>query len=252
MADAWKDLLTEAHESATDPHPQYQLAVDLSWKKSVRVAATTNTTRSGPQTVDGVSTTIGDRVLLTGQTTPSQNGVWVVAASTWSRATDLNADAEFHAGIAVFVVEGSSEGGSIYYLSTTSAITVDTTSQAWSKFTVSGSGALLVSDTTTITSEISPSQITSNTNDYAPTGFSTATVLRLNTDASRDLTGIAGGSAGRTIIIFNVGSFDLVLKNQNVLSSAGNRFAIGSDITMASAASVCLWYDSTSSRWRAF
>lgn len=102
-----------------------------------------------------------------------------------------------------------------------------------------------------LTGIISPSQITSNQNDYAPTGFSTATVLRLSTDASRDLTGLAGGTSGKTIIIINVGSQNLVLKNQNIGSSAANRFALGgSDITIASGLSQTLWYDGTSSRWR--
>ena len=98
---------------------------------------------------------------------------------------------------------------------------------------------------------ISPAQITSNQNDYAPTGFSTATVLRLSTDASRTITGLAGGADGRIITIHNIGSNDLILSNESASSTAANRFALGADATIGANTSTTLRYDATSSRWRA-
>jgi hypothetical protein len=98
---------------------------------------------------------------------------------------------------------------------------------------------------------ITPTQITTATNDYAPTGFSTASTLRISTDASRTITGLAGGADGRIIIVHNVGSFDAVLKNQDAGSSAANRFLFGGDMTLAADTSVTLRYDGTSSKWRA-
>jgi hypothetical protein len=74
------------------------------------------------------------------------------------------------------------------------------------------------------TGDITPSQITSNQNDYNPTGLSTATVLRLNSDAARAITGLAGGSDGRVVIIFNIGSNMLKLMDENTGSTAANRF----------------------------
>jgi hypothetical protein len=93
----------------------------------------------------------------------------------------------------------------------------------------------------------SPSQITSNQNDYAV--GQAVTDLRLSTDASRDLTGITNGRKGRRLQLFNVGSFDLVLKN-DVTSTAANRFLLGADLTIGTNEGVVLWYDTTSSRWR--
>ena len=95
----------------------------------------------------------------------------------------------------------------------------------------------------------SPAQITANTNNYAPANFDTTSILRLSTDASRDLTGIAGGSDGRVLTIMNVGSNPLVLKN-DVTSTAANRFLLGADLTLAANQSLMLVYDSSSSRWR--
>ena len=111
-------------------------------------------------------------------------------------------------------------------------------------------GLVDVQQTFALTGDISPSQITSNQNDYSPTGLSTASVLRLNTDAARTLTGLAGGSDGRVILIHNTGTNDLVLSDEDVLSTAANRFALASNVTLAADQSAMLQYDSTSSRWR--
>lgn len=102
-----------------------------------------------------------------------------------------------------------------------------------------------------ITGDISPSQITSNQNDYSPTGLSTAAVLRLTSDASRNITSIAGGSDGRILTLHNVGSFNIVLtKDDGATGTAGNRILLTSDTPIAPLQSVTLQYDSTSSRWR--
>jgi len=102
-----------------------------------------------------------------------------------------------------------------------------------------------------LTADISPAQITANQNDYNPTDLATANTLRLSTDASRDLTGLQGGADGRLMIVHNVGSNPLVLKNESASSTAANRFYLGgADVTLAANQSVTLQYDSTSSRWR--
>lgn len=100
-----------------------------------------------------------------------------------------------------------------------------------------------------LTGDISPSQITANQNDYNPTGLADASVLRLSTDASRNVTGLQGGSDGRIIVIRNVGSNNIVLKDEDSGSSAANRFALPSDVTLSADQQAILIYDSTSSRW---
>ncbi len=97
---------------------------------------------------------------------------------------------------------------------------------------------------------ITPSIFTANQNDFNPSGLSTSTVLRLSTDQSRDLTGLAGGSEGRMIIIHNVGSNALVIKDSDAASTAANRFALSSDVTLAPDQSALLQYDNTTLRWR--
>lgn len=78
-------------------------------------------------------------------------------------------------------------------------------------------------------------QITSNQNDYNPTQVSPSvqwdashsSTLYVSSDAARDITGLAVGSAawaGRHVWIYNTGSFAITLKHQSGSSTAGQRF----------------------------
>jgi hypothetical protein len=101
--------------------------------------------------------------------------------------------------------------------------------------------------------DITPSQITANQNDYAPTGIATASVLRLATDASRNITSITTGSDGRVLTIVNIGAFNIVLKDDDgATGTAANRFALQGDLTLVPDETVSLLYDSTSLRWRVY
>lgn len=94
----------------------------------------------------------------------------------------------------------------------------------------------------------SPAQFTANQDNLA---IGDVTVLRVSTDASRNLTGIAGGVAGRFLILINVGTQPLVLVH-DATSTAANRFFLASstNTTVQANGAAILWYDGTSSRWR--
>lgn len=96
-------------------------------KDSCRVASTANVTLSGTQTIDGVSVIAGDRVLVKNQTTASENGIYVCAASAWARATDADSDAEVTSGMSTYISEGSAGAGKTFVLSTADPITLGTT-----------------------------------------------------------------------------------------------------------------------------
>lgn len=108
---------------------------------------------------------------------------------------------------------------------------------------------------------IRPAQITSNQNNYTPTGASSADILLLSTDASRDITGFVGsGIVGTTVIgrlvkfLINDGSFDIVLKHESSSSSSANRFTCdtGADIIVRPGSRAMLIRDTNSLRWRVF
>lgn len=106
----------------------------------------------------------------------------------------------------------------------------------------------------TFNGTISPTQLAGDVNDYAPTGFSTCDVMRLDGGAAnRNITGLAGGAAGRYVIVHNIGTTNtLVLVHASGSSSAANRFDLSgaANLTIAARGSTRLWYDGTSSLWR--
>ncbi len=99
---------------------------------------------------------------------------------------------------------------------------------------------------------ISPAQITSTQDDWNPTGLSTAGVIRVDGDASfRQIRGITAPAAAKQLTLINVGSNAICLPTQNTNSTAANRFAFNRDIILFPGKSITLFYDTTSSRWRA-
>jgi len=103
-----------------------------------------------------------------------------------------------------------------------------------------------------LTGDISPSQITSNQNDYNPTNQSTSTRIRLDSDTSiRKLTGLANGADGRILLLENISANTIMITNQDTGSStAGNRFDFnGYDVPIFPKQTIVLVYDSTLSRW---
>lgn len=116
----------------------------LDVKASVRAATTTNVTLSGTTAMDGVSIVAGDRVLVKDQTTGSENGIYVVAAGSWSRASDSDTSVEVTAGMFTFVSEGTLNADSGWVLATNDAITLGTTALAFTQF--SGAGQVVSGD----------------------------------------------------------------------------------------------------------
>jgi hypothetical protein len=113
-------------------------AQGLDVKASVRAATTANITLSGTQTIDGVVLVAGDRVLVKNQTTASGNGIYLVAAGAWTRATDADTSAKVTTGMFTFVEEGTTNVTSAWVLATTGAITLGTTNLTFNQFGTSG------------------------------------------------------------------------------------------------------------------
>jgi methyl coenzyme M reductase subunit C len=82
----------------------------------VKAATTANITLSGTQTIDTVSLSALDRVLVKNQTNSVQNGVYVVSAGAWARAGDLNESSELEHGVFYFVQQGDINGASGWML----------------------------------------------------------------------------------------------------------------------------------------
>ena len=109
------------------------LSAGLAWKDSVRLATTGNAALTGTPIIDSVQTVVGDRILVKNQTTPSQNGIYIVAAGAWTRATDADSEAEL-VSATVFVSEGTTQGDTAWTMTANAPITVNTTALPWVQF----------------------------------------------------------------------------------------------------------------------
>lgn len=108
---------------------------------TVKVVQTSNQAvlNGNPGTIDGFSSWAGgERILLTAQSNPVNNGIYVVNISgAWSRATDFDEDGEIHPDIKVAVEEGALYGGTTWYLhlgepnETPPYYVMGTTAQSW-------------------------------------------------------------------------------------------------------------------------
>lgn len=111
------------------------LSQGLYWKDAVRVASTANVTISSPgSSIDGVTLSNGDRVLLKNQTTGSQNGLYVFngSSSAMTRATDADTSGELPPGATTWVNEGTTNADTSWTL-TNDSVTLGTTSLTWTQ-----------------------------------------------------------------------------------------------------------------------
>ena len=119
------------------------VAQGLSAKDSVRAATTANGTLSSAfansQAIDGVTLATGDRILLKNQSTATQNGIYTVNASgAPTRAVDFDSNAEVAKGAFIFVEEGTTNADAGFVLTTDGAITLGSTSLAFTQFSGAG------------------------------------------------------------------------------------------------------------------
>lgn len=177
----------------------------------------TDETGSGGALVFATGPTISG-IILTGSPT--------AAGSTW---TDLGS-------VTTIDINGGTVDGTVIGGASAAAATVTT---------------LAVTQTLALQGDISPTSFSTTQNDYNPTNLSTSAVLRLTATAASNITGLQGGADGRIVILHNIGSFNITLKDEDTGSSAANRFALVADLLLQPDQVAMLQYDSTSSRWRA-
>ena len=128
---------TQSLQAATKQYVD-SVASGLDIKESVIVATTANITLSGTQTIDGVAVVVGNRVLVKDQSAPAENGIYVVAASGWSRSSDADSATNITPGMFTFVESGTVNSDTGWALSTDGTIVVGTTSLSFAQFSGAG------------------------------------------------------------------------------------------------------------------
>lgn len=211
-------------------------------KDPCRLTTTANiAVLTGTPVIDGVLSVAGDRVLVKAQTVPADNGIYIVAAGAWSRATDCDVSAEVRGGTLVAVSEGAENADSVWQLATNDPITLGVTGLA---FVPLGDRQLAAPN------------IGGTQNNYNPAGFSEATTIRQPVSAGiRIVTGFAAPGAGgrQRKTVWNAGPGTLMLAHEDALSLAANRIRTpeGKRLYIPVDGAVSLSYDFTDARWRA-
>jgi hypothetical protein len=205
------------------------VARGLQWKPSARVSPTANITISNPATAvfDGVTLASGDRMLLTAQTTTSENGLWIFngSSSALTRPVDFASGASVPEGAAVAVDEGTTKGAKVYYLTVSGGgtATVDTSNQTWS---VLGGAGTTYSAGNGLTLSGSVFSVVAGTGLVVD-----GTSLRIDTSvtARKFATSIGDGSTTDFTITHSLGSTDIQVQVWDI-SSAGSEFLVNAGV----------------------
>ena len=205
--------------------PRAHQLQDIDYKQTARAITTTNITLSGsaPAVVDGVSLGLNDRVLVTGQSTGSENGIYSVTTvgagsnGTWARSSDADGAGELNAGSITMVTEGTTYADTQWKLTTDDPITIGSTAltfvrngaAAYGTFAVAGQNSIVadaVGDTLTV---VAGTNIALTTNDSTDTltitpsltpALTTATFTNTTTDDTILLTTTEDSSTAGPVI----------------------------------------------------
>lgn len=97
---------------------------------------------------------------------------------------------------------------------------------------------------------ITPSQITVNQNNYNPTGWGSATLVRLSSSSGFfKITGLTADTTGKMRTLRNVGSYPIYIAPEHASSSAANRLSHYEELVIPPGKSCQIAYDGTASRW---
>lgn len=194
-----------------DQHAATKAYVDsavegLSWKDSCRVATQANLNLSSPgSSIDSISLSANDRVLVRAQDTASQNGIyiWNGASVAMSRALDASTAAELEQAVTL-IEEGTSAG--VSYRQTQVNFTLGTDDVLWTTF---GQGAGAASETSAGIIEIA-TQTETNTGTDDARAITPLKLANYTGFTKKYAANVGDGSNTSYTVTHNLGSRDVV------------------------------------------
>lgn len=237
-----KPIINAAPATATGEvvtFEQLNAAIEgIAWKDNVRVASTVNVTVASPgSSIDGISLSAGDRVLLKNQTTQSENGlyIWNGAATPMTRTLDASTFDELESAV-VTVDEGTTNGGTTWRQTQVNGV-IGTNNVIWTGFIA---GAAAASESAAGVAEIATQAETDAGTDDARF----VTPLKLKTwsgGPKRYSASFGDGSATSYVITHNLNSNDVQVY---VYETGGSKRAVLAEIQHTSVNSVTILVDS--------
>ena len=220
---------------------------DIDYKQAVRVITLSNVTLTlgAPAQVDGVNLNQGDRVLVAGQSTATQNGLYQVDAvgtganGTWVRANDANTVGEIQAGMIVMVTEGVVWADTSWKLITNDPIAIGGSALVFAQNTGDSYSTIIANGTSIFANAVSSAITFSAGNNLGITGNATtdtvtfavadAPVFTGNVQANyfigngSQLTGLAATYANANVVAYAEAGW-----SGNIIPSANNAYSLGS------------------------
>jgi hypothetical protein len=180
---------------------------DIDYKQAVRVITTTDITLSGgaPNQVDGVNVTIGDRILVNGQSTGSQNGIYQVqtagtgSSGTWIRSLDTNATGELEAGTIVMVTEGNTYADTQWKLTTNNPIIIGTTALTFEQNSAYAFGNIYANGTAVLANSVGSTVTFTAGNNIVITGNNTSKTVTIGV-TGLSLNSISNGTSNVNVV----------------------------------------------------
>lgn len=163
-------------------------------KQAVATIGLSNVALSGLLVVDGYTLLANDRVLLTAQTNPVENGIWVAAAGAWTRPDDSADGSALSIYTQVGILYGSTFSGSQWILF--NAATVGSNAQVWQIYSYLPGAVTLNAAYVSIAT---PQTITAAKIFSAPLTVSNATEAT-SVSAAAQVTAGGHGVAGRSFL----------------------------------------------------
>ena len=197
----------------------------LAWKDSCRVASQTNLNLSSPgASIDGVTVTVGDRILVKAQTSGAENGIyiWNGAAIAMTRALDANTATDLEQAITT-VEEGTSAGTS--WRQAVVNFVLDSTVVTWLQF---GSTVGAASETSSGIAEIATQSETDGGSDDSRI----VTPLKLNNwthKTRRAQATIGDGSSTQFDVNHNFATRDVIVQ---VFQASGSYEQVNCDVSL--------------------
>ena len=177
------------------------VAQGLDAKASCVAATTADITLSGAQTIDGVSVVAGNRVLVKNQSLSQNNGIYLCAAGSWTRATDADTWDELTSAF-TFIEQGTANGDCGFVCTANAGGTLGTTALPWSQF--SGAGTFTAGTGLTLTGSVfsltSPVAVANGGTGLTSLGSGVATFL--GTPSSANLAAAVSDETGSGALVF--------------------------------------------------
>ena len=198
------------------------VAQGLDVKASVVAATTANITLSAPQTIDGIALIAGDRVLVKDQTAASANGIYVVAAAGWTRASDADTFADLVSAF-VFVERGTVNADRGYVCTVDSGGTLGSTNVTFAQFSgagtyLAGNGLTLTGNSFSVTGTANRITVSGSGVDIASTYVGQSSITTLGT--------IATGTWNATTISVAKGGTGLTTAVTGLLKGNGTSYLV--------------------------